>query len=211
MDSGISPELGAVLARSRELGFLGPLPVEHQIEHALGFWKVAQACGISPTRRILDLGSGGGIPGLVIQERWNQVPLTLLDGSVRRCEFLEEACDELDVRPRVEVRCGRAEELGHLTDLRASFDLVVSRSFGAPPLVAECSAPFLAPGGHLIVSEPPDEETEQRWPADGNSLVGLGPARLVVEGFRFAVMEQQELCPDRYPRRTGVPAKRPLF
>ena len=112
---------------------------------------------------------------------------------------------------RAQVLCGRAEELGRQEELRTAFDLVVARSFGPPAAVAECAAPFLATGGHLLVSEPPDREVSDRWPEEGVSKVGLGHPRLVVEGSRFALLTQVSQCPDRYPRRTGIPVKRPLF
>ena len=88
--------------------------------------------------------------------------------------------------------------------------IVVARSFGAPAVLAECVAPLLAVGGLLVVSEPPGGDGS-RWPAGGLAEVGLaaldavpGPPAL----FRAA---QTVPCPDRYPRRVGIPAKRPLW
>jgi 16S rRNA (guanine527-N7)-methyltransferase len=211
MEAAVPSEVTAVLERSRELGFLGPLPVARQIEHSLGFWRAIVASGLGSSRRILDLGSGGGLPGLVLVDRAEGASVALLDGSVRRCAFLEASIEELAAGPRVQVLCGRAEELGRREELRSSFDLVVARSFGPPAAVAECAAPFLSTGGHLLVSEPPEGSVAERWPEDGISLVGLGAARLVVEGSRFALLTQVEQCPDRYSRRTGIPTKRPLF
>jgi len=211
VDPQVSPEVTTILTRSRELGFLGPQTVAHQIEHALGFWRAAVSSLVSPTERILDLGSGGGLPGLVVQELWPTVPMVLLDGSVKRCTFLAEAVEELGIADRVTVLCGRAEELGHSPDLRGTFDLVVARSFGQPGVLAECASPFLSVGGNLIVSEPPDEDIDDRWPESGLHKVGLSNPRLIVEGSRFAVVTQTNVCPERYPRRNGVPTKRPLF
>jgi len=210
VDFTVPAPISALLERSRELGFLGPQPAAHQAEHALGFWRAVESRLDSPAR-ILDLGSGGGLPGLVLLPLFPQAQFTLLDGSVKRCEFLAEAIEELDEAGRVEVRCGRAEDLGHETSLRGSFELVVARSFGAPAVLAECTAPFLAPGGHLLVSEPPEGTIEERWPIAGLALLGMGPAELIEQGSRFALIPQVASCADRYPRRTGVPAKRPLF
>ena len=192
------------------MGFLGPQPAAHQAEHALGFWRAVESRPGSP-RRILDLGSGGGLPGLVLLPLFPEARVTLLDGSVKRCEFLAEAIEELGETSRAEVRCGRAEDLGHEEGLRGSFDLVVARSFGAPAVLAECAAPFLDSGGHLLVSEPPEGSLEERWPTSGLALLGMGPAELIEAGSRFAWIPQGEACSERYPRRTGVPAKRPLF
>ena len=148
--------------------------------------------------------------GWRLAARWPTTSLLLVDGSVRRCAFLEEAIAELGVEDHVSVRCGRAEDLAHDDDLRGRADLVVARSFGAPPVLAECAAGLLATGGHLLVSEPPDG-LEDRWPEPGLEQLGMGPARLVVAEARFALIEQRSPCPDRFPRRVGVPTMRPLF
>jgi 16S rRNA (guanine527-N7)-methyltransferase len=210
-DAAISQEVAALLERSREYGFLGPQPIARQVEHALDFWRAIVASGLAPSVRLLDLGSGGGLPGLVLLEKLPTVPIVLLDSSQRRTGFLSEAVAELGVEDRVQVLCGRAEELGHDPSLRAHFDLVVSRSFGSPAVVAECASPFLVSGGHLVVSEPPEGLVSDRWPEAGTRLTGLGPVSEVVTGSRFAVLSQREPCPDRLARRVGVPTKKPLF
>jgi 16S rRNA (guanine527-N7)-methyltransferase len=90
---------------------------------------------------------------------------------------------------------------------------VTARSFGRPAVVAECAAPLLKPGGWLVVSEPPaaDRPETPRWPAVALGQFGLVPEEQAREGFEYQVLRQHEACPDRFPRRTGVPAKRPLF
>jgi len=174
------------------------------VEHARGF--AAELAG--DVHAVLDLGSGGGVPGLILAVEHPELKLTLVDGSERRCAFLSEAVRQLGID--TVVRCGRAEELAHLTELRGLSDAVVSRSFGAPAVVAECAAPLLRVGGRLIVSEPPDHP--DRWPADALRQLGLidaGPRSHGGHGFRR--LDLQERCPSRYPRRVGVPSKRPLF
>jgi 16S rRNA (guanine527-N7)-methyltransferase len=145
------------------------------------------------------------VPGLVLALRWPASTWTLVDAMERRCRFLSEAIEELGLASRVQVVQGRAEELGREPSLRGRFDVVTARSFGPPAVTAECAAPFLAAGGRLLVSEPPTEAV--RWP-DEVALLGLavGARRGSIQ-----VLIQTTLCPDRYPRRTGVPAKRPLF
>jgi len=198
-----------VLERSRTLGFLGPGPVEDHLHHARAFARAVDLT--DPPRRVLDLGSGGGVPGLILAGDWPQTSFTLLDGSSKRCDFLEEAVEKLVWTDRVSVICGRAEDLGHNPSLRASFDLVVARSFAAPSVTAECAAGFMKPGAKLVVSEPPEKVAGERWNPEGLVELGLGPARLINEVPRLAVMELVSHCPDRFPRRVGVPAKRPLF
>lgn len=206
-----NPQLLEVLEQSRSYGFLGPGAVDAHVTHALGFADAFDRLVGGTPRSVLDLGSGGGIPGLVLLARWPDATFTLLDASGRRCRFLSESIEHLGWSERARVLEGRAEELAHRSELRSSEDLVVARSFGAPAVLAECAAGFLEPGGWLIVSEPPEGDLEVRWPTSGLDELGMGPANLVVEGWRFAGIPQAEPAPERYPRRIGVPAKRPLF
>jgi 16S rRNA (guanine527-N7)-methyltransferase len=210
--------LGDVLLDARRAGFLGPGPIEPHLEHAAGFADLARRQAVPSGARaphILDLGSGGGLPGLVIAIRWPVATLVLLDASERRTEFLQRAVRRCGLGERVSVVHQRAEVGGRDPEYRGTFDGVVVRSFGAPAVVAECGAPFLRLGGWLIVSEPPGTSGEDgnpaRWPADGVAQVGLEPGEFVREGFGYQVLYQREPCPERFPRRNGVPAKQPLF
>jgi 16S rRNA (guanine527-N7)-methyltransferase len=205
------PELREVLEESRARGFLGPGPIDRQVQHAL---DLAAIVG-SPTGPFLDLGSGGGLPGLVLAMAWPDAPGTLLDSQRRRCTFLREAVVWLGFGPRITVACGRAERLAREAELRASFDVVLARSFGPPPATAECAVGFLEQGGRLVVTEPPGAEevrTAERWPIDGLQTLGFSPAVSAVVGDTSAVvMELQRSLEDRWPRRDGVPTKRPLW
>lgn len=217
MSAAADDELRTVLRRSQRLGYIGGTDLERHIDHALGF---AEAVGEAP-EQALDLGSGGGLPGLVLARRWLESSWVLLDGSQTRTTFLDHAVRELGLEDRVTVVRGRAEEVGHEASRRQAFDLVVARSFGPPAVVAECAAPFLRIGGTLVVSEPP--ETGDRW-AFPNELADLGMERraLAADGEpgaaagpsdvgSYAALTQVAVCPARYPRRVGIPAKRPLF
>jgi 16S rRNA (guanine527-N7)-methyltransferase len=189
-----------VLAEAQHLGFLGPPPIEEHLANARAF---AHAVSAPPTR-FLDLGSGGGLPGLPLATAWADATAVLLDGSARRAAFLRRAVRLLGLDDRVTVLDSRAEVAGRDPAWRAGFDLVVARSFGPPAMVAECGAPFLALGGVLLVSEPPDRP--DRWPARGLADLGLEDHD-AVEGIRRLV--QVAACPDRLPRRT--PGRPPLF
>lgn len=147
------------------------------------------------------------MPGLALALAWPDSTWVLLDANRRRAAFLETAVGELDLGARVRVVTERAEAAAHDGTLRRAFDLVVARSFGPPAVTAECAAGFLRLRGHLLVSEPPEDEPG-RWPSEG--LVGLG---LVDQGRQGSVrvLAQEELVDKRFPRRIGVPAKRPLW
>lgn len=195
-----------MLEEARGLGFIGPGSLDVQVAHAEGFARALPAVPI----RALDLGSGGGLPGLVLAYRWPDADITLLDSSVRRTTFLARAVEDLSLQGRVEVVTGRAELLGREEMFRARFGVVVARSFGPPPVVAECGAPFLEIGGALLVSEPP-EDSPGRWPVPELNFLGLDDEGLVTDDPRIRRLRQVLPCPERFPRRTGVPAKRPLW
>lgn len=200
------------LAEARRLGFLGPGDLQPQLDHASGFADAAGALLGSPPSTVLDLGSGGGLPGLVLAVRWPTTDLVLLEAGERRSAFLSEAVVRLGVGDRVRVVRERAEVAGRQGELRGSFDLVVARSFGPPAVTAECGAPFLRVGGALVVSAPPaNGRSDDRWGAEGLSRLGLGLPQRWSAGATYEVLVQLEECPARFPRRTGVPAKRPLF
>jgi len=191
-----SPPLLEVLERARRLGVLGPGPVLDHVSHAEGF--IAALEDLPEGSLLIDLGSGGGVPGLVIAEARPDLRVVLLDSLERRVALLAEA---------VLAELARAEDTGRSPQWRAQADAVTARSFGPPATVAECAAPLLRINGVLVVSEPP-EDTD-RWPADGLAPLGLLDEGSPVPGMRR--LRQASLCPDTYPRRVGMPAKRPLF
>lgn len=208
----MSATLIAVLERSAACGFLGPSSVEAQVEHARGF---AAAAPRVPAAGALgcDLGSGGGIPGLVLAvEVWPTSRWILLEGMAKRCELLEQAVIDLGVGDRVTIVHGRVERVGRPDgQLRARCTLVTARSFGPPRVTAEAAAPLLEVGGTLLVSEPPDSQGE-RWPQEGLAAVGLVPTGVVrTEQAGYMVLRQEQPCPPVYPRSWKRQSRQPLF
>jgi 16S rRNA (guanine527-N7)-methyltransferase len=208
----VDPALGAIYQRSFELGFLGSMPIADQIEHALGFVAILEESGSHPSS-VIDIGTGGGIPGLVLASCWPETRVVLMDANERRTAFLQEVVDGWAGGGHCQVVRGRAEELGREEDLRELFDAVTSRSFGPPAATAECGSPFLAVGGSMVVSEPPDTDLRERWPTPDLAQLGLAPVATLrpVERFGYQVLTKVEALDSRYPRRVGVPVKRPLF
>jgi 16S rRNA (guanine527-N7)-methyltransferase len=199
----------AVLAEAQDIGLIGPGAVRVHLEHALGF---AAVLGGYPEGTMLDLGSGAGLPGLVLAAEWPDSRWVLLDSRARSTEFLTGAVERLGMQHRVTVVAARAEVVAHDPAYRGAMRVVTARSVAPPAVVAECAAGFLVEGGTLVVSEPP-EPGLPRWDTFGLARLGMGPARLVSasEQVHFSLVDQQSPCPERYPRRTGVPARRPLF
>jgi len=206
--------LHRLLTSARDLGFLGPGNVADQITRSVAF---AVAAGVpAPTGLVADLGSGGGLPALVLALVWPNSSWLLIDSNQRRTGWLREASSELGASGRVEVVCERAELVAR-SPYRHQAELVTARSFGPPAATAECAAPLLALGGRLLVADPPEGPDQPvRWPQEGLAQLGLelGDHEVVATDAGpvsfskiFAVSE----CADRYPRRVGTPFKRPLF
>jgi 16S rRNA (guanine527-N7)-methyltransferase len=197
------------LEDARRQGMLGPGPVEAHLDHAEA---MAAAVDGDFRGRFLDLGSGAGVPGVILLVLWPAATGVLLDARRRRCAFLEAAVNELGLSDRASVACGRAEELARRQDFRGAFDLVVARAFGAPATTAECAVGFLGAGARLVVSEPPGEGDAKRWSAAGLGELGLrGPEIRRAEGAGIAVFTAGGPPGERWPRRVGVPGRRPLW
>ena len=208
--NALDSRVTAALVEAQHLGVIGKAPIESHIGQARAFFSVAVDL-VVPSARVLDLGSGGGLPGLVIAATWPKLSVALLDGRSSRAENLLAAVEVLGFGDRVQVIAQRAEEAGRESRHRHAFDLVVARGFGPPAVTAECAAPFLKVGGLLVVSDPPGGGMRNRWPEAGIKLLGLRVERAQVDPWAFTVLQQVELCSDIYPRRTGLPQKRPLF
>jgi 16S rRNA (guanine527-N7)-methyltransferase len=200
-------QLLAVLQGAQDLGLLGPGPVEAHLDHSRAW---AEALG-APPARFMDLGSGGGVPGLPLVLEWPSAHATLLDSRVRSVAWMEEAVERLGWGDRVDVLEERAEAAGRDPARRESFPLVVARGFGPPAVTAECAGALVEVGGRLSVSEPPGGDAT-RWPSEPLRDLGLVlvETRIVGEAS-FVLLEKVEASAERWPRRVGKPGHRPLW
>jgi 16S rRNA (guanine527-N7)-methyltransferase len=196
-----------VLEGAQERGLLGPGPVETHLSHSLAW---AAALG-PPPESFLDLGSGGGVPGLILAVRWPEARAVLLDAHQRAVAWIVEATERLGLGDRVRAVAERAETAGRDPRLREAFPFVVARGFAAPAVTAECGTAFVAPGGRLSVSEPPGSDPS-RWPVAELEVLALRRSETLVErGTSFVVLEKTGPLEDRWPRRVGQPRHRPLW
>jgi 16S rRNA (guanine527-N7)-methyltransferase len=211
LPSDLAHELDSLLTRARESGFLGPGPVDEQVTRSLAFATMA---GPTPEGLAVDLGSGGGLPALVLAVLWVNSEWLLIDSNGRRADWLQRAVGELGMSSRVRVRCERAEVTGR-GQWRHAAQLVTARGFGPPAATAECAAGLLRIGGWLLVADPPGPR-EDRWPQDGLAQLGLQLEKSDVVTTDVGPVSMSRIvaasdCGPRYPRRVGVPFKRPLF
>lgn len=211
------PDVRAILEEGQRLGFLGPGPVDDHIIHAR---TLATGLGPAP-ESLVDLGSGGGVPGLVLAAVWPATTVVLVEASTRKSDFLRRAVTRLGLSEQVGVAHGRGEDLAQDPTYRERAALVVARSFGPPAATAEIGAAMVAVGGRLAVTEPPAaprarDGRSERWPDAGLARLGLAPAiRDRVRGaaglIGFVTMSKPSHTPVRYPRGNGIPRKRPLW
>lgn len=137
---------------------IGAAPIADVIDHSMAF--VDALAGVSGT--VVDLGSGGGAPGLVIAWRRADLRLVLVDRRTTRTDHLRRLVTRLGLGDRVSVLTADARELPRLLD--RPVEAVVARGFGAPDVVLGAALPILAETGLVIVSEPP--EGPDRWTPD---------------------------------------------
>jgi hypothetical protein len=203
MDGGV----GRVLDAAVDEGFLTAGAATEGFRHSSGF-----LVGIplpAAGQVAVDLGSGGGLPGLVLATLTN-CNWFLVERSERRCRFLEWAARSLEVFDRVSVVHSDATEVGR-RELRGSVTLVTARGFGPPGATVECGAPLLVEGGHLVVSEPPGGGPS-RWPVGPLGELGLSDAGAwESEGAGFRAFRAVGACGDRYPRAWTAIERSPVF
>ena len=170
MNDEPSVALVDALLDAQRLGFLGSRPIPEVIEHARGFVRALRARENDRViESVLDLGSGGGVPGLIIAHDLPAVHLTLLDRRAKRTDALERLVRRLGWQDRITVAC--ADVTSFVPD--DPFDAVVARGFGPPEFTLSQAARLVRDGGPIVISEPPEVD---RW--DDRLLAELGLRRV---------------------------------
>lgn len=164
----------------------------------------------------LDVGSGPGFPGLVLKIARPLWPFSLLESNHKKCAFLEEVVNRLHLAG-ISVICERAERAGQNVNLREQFDLVFCRAVSSFSVALELLLPFVKTGGTAAFyrghsAQIEAQETLKIQGLLGGVLAGCCPYRLPeVDKLRYIVLVSKvSPTPSMYPRRPGIPAKRPL-
>jgi 16S rRNA (guanine527-N7)-methyltransferase len=158
---------------------------------------------------LIDLGSGAGFPGIPLAIVTGQ-PVTLVESVRKKAMFLGGALKALNVLG--EVIDGRAERLGSDPAFRERFSSATARAVASAPTVAELAVPFLAIGGKALLQRGALDERERRAVVDAAPMLGakLVEERLIAGERRILVLQKVSSTPARFPRRDGIPEKRPL-
>jgi 16S rRNA (guanine527-N7)-methyltransferase len=157
-----------VLGTAQRLGTLGALPIPDVIAHSRQF--VDALVGI--TGLVMDIGTGAGVPGLIIAVDRPDLTLVLTDRREARMDALARGVTAMGIRDRVKVLTGDVAVLGQSPEHAAIYDAVVCRGFASPEVTATLARPLLKNGGTLIVSEPPTFDPT-RWPEDLLNRLGI--------------------------------------
>jgi 16S rRNA (guanine527-N7)-methyltransferase len=168
---------------------------------------------LGTARTLVDVGSGAGLPGLPLKIARPELSVTLVEADQRKAAFLVQACAVLGLKD-VQVVAMRAEEAGQDPRYREAFDLAVARALAPMPVLAELCLPLVLPGGRLLAQKTAtDDVTSARHAIDvmGGALLEViaAPSAARRKGA-VVVVEKLRPTPAEYPRRPGVPSRRPL-
>jgi 16S rRNA (guanine527-N7)-methyltransferase len=188
-----------------------------QIKHFLDSLTVSLAVATNiPGLRVIDVGSGAGLPGVPLKIVWPQIHLTLLESVAKKTIFLNYLVTKLGLED-VEVVTGRAEEVAHLSACREQFDVAVSRGVAGMATLSELCLPFCCIAGIFIAQKKGDIEQEMSQADRAIALLGgqlrqVKPVELpeLADNRHLVVIEKIAATPPSYPRRPGMPGKRPL-
>jgi len=175
---------------------------------------LAEVLPVRPGERWIDIGTGGGLPGLVLalchpESRW-----VLLDATRKKVEAVRSFAGVLGL-DAVECQHGRAEEVAYRSGMREQFAGAVSRALGPLPVVLELSRGFVRPGGVIAAVRGPQWASELDAAAAAMRLLHLHDARVIevpagVRETRVVTMRADGPAPAKYPRPDGVPQSHPL-
>jgi len=166
--------LRRIFAEAQKIGALGSAPLTEIIEHAATF-----ADALPPwVTTCADIGSGAGVPGLVIAVMRPEIKITLIDRRAKRTDTLLRSVQSLGIQDQVSVVCGDVENLRQQDQYAKNFDSVCCRGFGPPKQTLSWASDLVRPGGVIVVSEPPPGSPD-RWGSLDLQKLGVSmPTRL---------------------------------
>lgn len=165
--------------------------------------------------KLIDIGTGGGFPGLALKLLYRDMQITLVDSSSKKCAFLKHISGLLHFQV-VEVLWNRAEELGKDIAYREKYDFACCRAVSKLNSISELCLPFVKTGGSFIASKGKEiAEIQEAEPA----IEILGGKITKIEKIKYPFFNEEKNIviiskiaetPEKYPRRNGIPQKRPI-
>ncbi len=191
---------------------------EAQVKHFLDSLTIAMVIpeDVKANGRLVDIGSGGGFPGMPLKVAFPGMHVTVVDSVSKKAGFMNHLAQTLGL-DGFEVCAGRAEDLAQDSRLRESFDVVVSRGVAAMPILMELTLPYCRVGGIVVTMKKGSFSSEVEASLHAMDVLGGGirETRSVdTDGLRdgraLVVVEKLKPTPTKFPRRPGLPAKHPL-
>lgn len=186
------------------------------VKHFLDSLTCLQVMGKAGASRVIDVGTGAGFPGLVLKIAFPDLRLTLVESVGKKTAFCRHMVARLGL-DGVQVVQGRAEAVAWQPEHREGYDWAVARAVSALPVLAEYLLPFVRVGGCMLAMKGESGPAEAHGAEGAIRLLGghlrqLTPLTLpgVVEERYLVVVDKTAATPPRYPRRIGIPSKRPL-
>lgn len=190
--------------------------VEVDIKHFLDSLTPISTNLFEGKKKIIDVGTGGGFPGLPLKIYNNNLDVTLLDSLNKRIKFLDDLIEKLELDKIIAIH-GRAEELSRTKEYREIYDICISRAVASLDTLSEYCLPFVKVGGHFISMKGPDIEDELKESKNaintlGGKLVNAEIIRIPKSDIEHSliVIEKIKQTPTKYPRGGGKPRKKPL-
>lgn len=191
-------------------------PAQVRVKHFLDSLSACLALRGSTVERVIDVGTGAGFPGLPLKIVNPQMQLTLVESIGKKTAFCEHLIDKLGLEGVVVIQM-RAEELGHLAEHREQYDWALARAVAVMPVLLEYLLPLVRVGGSVLAMKGESGPAEAQSAEKATQLLGghlrqLMPLTLpgVAEERYLVVVDKVAVTPQKYPRRVGIPAKRPL-
>ena len=209
--------LAMLLDWNTRIDLIAPTGEEEAADrHLMDSLTILNAPGLMPEGSVIDVGTGAGLPGLVLAIARPEQPFMLVDALRKRVDFLNAVAEKLDLR-RVTVLHARAEDAARKADLREGFDLAVARAVAPLNVLAEYLLPFVKPGGRAVCWKGPSvpEELQAGRRAAflcGGSLGEAVPAPVAGRDWQHVLVpiEKNGHTPKTYPRKAGTAVKKPL-
>ncbi len=191
-------------------------PEAIQARHFVDSLACSLATGDFNGQLLIDVGSGAGFPGLPLKIIYPDLRLRLLESVGKKRDFLQTAIDALCLAD-AQVMGGRAEDAGQNRVQREAYDWAVARAVARLGTLVEYLLPLVRVGGYVLAQKGRQAAVELGEAEKGIALLGGGVPQLIplqlagqAEPSYLVLIEKIKPTPDQYPRRAGVPAKRPL-
>lgn len=190
--------------------------VEIDQKHFLDSLTVLNSDLFNGKKKVIDIGTGGGFPGVPIKIANPLLEITLLDSLNKRIIFLNEVIKELNLQGISAIH-GRAEEYSITEQYREKYDIAVSRAVASLNTLSEYCIPFVKVGGYFVSMKGPDVEEELKLSKNAINLLGgklLDVKKIEIPNtdiiHSLIIIEKIKPTPTKYPRGGGKPRKNPL-